>query len=252
VSTGLLANEARVHAAALKHPIRLLFDVTLCVAVMTTAPAFAGRPLQTEDAGVLARGTCEVEGSSARLSAADSRERSDALQLACGVGGATQLALAIRSLRIDATDDAQGVEFNGKTEVWHGSGGDDAPALTLAYAFHAVKLGGQGWRHALSEARLVYTRTLHADWLLHGNLGHARNETSHTRATTWGLAFEHTGMGAFAPMAELFGLDRSPAWWNLAVRATVARDALFIDASYGQQMSAARPRLITLGFKAVF
>jgi hypothetical protein len=221
-------------------------------ATLTATPAFAGRPLQTEDAGVMARGECEVEGSAARLSAADTDERSRALQLGCGIGGSTQLALAVALLRGDAADGARGAELNGKTELWRGAGGDDAPALVLAYGVLGVKFGGDGWRHAASQARLVYTRTLHPEWLLHANLGHARDERSHARSTTWGLAFEHSGIGAIAPMAELFGRDREPAWWNLGVRASVARDTLYFDASFGQQMSAARARLTTLGFKAVF
>jgi hypothetical protein len=71
----------------------------LCTA-LTITPAFAGRPLQTEDASVLARGECEVEGSTARLSAADAAERSEALQLGCGIGVSTQLALAVALLLI--------------------------------------------------------------------------------------------------------------------------------------------------------
>ena len=223
----------------------------LCTA-LTITPAFAGRPLQTEDAGVLARGECEVEGSAARLSAADASERSEALQLGCGIGVSTQLALALALLHGDAADAARGAELNGKTELWRGPGGDDAPALVLAYGVLGVKRGAEGWRHAASQARLVHTRTLHPDWLLHANLGHARNETSRARSTIWGLAFEHTGIGAIAPMAELFGGDREPAWWNLGVRASVVRDTLYFDGSFGQQMSAARARLTTLGFKWVF
>ncbi|HYJ98956.1 MAG TPA: hypothetical protein VEX14_12920, partial [Burkholderiaceae bacterium] len=91
---------------------------------MTTTPVFAGRPLQTEDAGVLARGECEVEGSTARLSAAGAVERSHGLQLGCGIGISTQLALAGMLLQGDAADDARGAELNGKTALWRGAGGD--------------------------------------------------------------------------------------------------------------------------------
>jgi hypothetical protein len=229
--------------------IRVHVAAALCAAAL--APAIAGRPLETEDAGVLERGSCEVEGYAARLSAPGSRERTHSLQSGCGVGLSTQLALAVTLSRAD--DDAHGAHFGGKTHLWRGEAKDgEAPALTLAYALHGVKLGGQDWRHAASEARLVYSRLLTPALWLHANLGHARDEVSRARSTTWGLALEHATSGAWAPMAELFGDDRDAAWFNLGLRARLARDSWFIDASYGQQMSAAHPRLWTLGFKAVF
>ncbi|HET9204783.1 MAG TPA: hypothetical protein VFO28_01005, partial [Burkholderiaceae bacterium] len=175
----------------MKRSIRFLLGTALCAAI-STAPALAGRPLQTEDAGVLARGACEVEGSAARLSARDAEERAHGLQLACGIGASTQLALAVALLRGDVADDARGAELNGKTGLWRGEDSDDAPALTLAYTVRGLQLDGEGWHHVATQARLVYTRPLHPEWLLHANLGHARDETSHARSTTWGLAFEHT------------------------------------------------------------
>lgn len=222
----------------------------LTLAALPVVPALAGRPLQTEDAGVLPRGGCEVEGAMSELKDHDAAERARVLQLACGIGAATQLALAVARVRTDAAE--QAVELNGKTGLWRGGDGDDAPALTLAYTVIGARLGGASWHHVGTGARLVHTRLLHSDWLLHANLGHLRNERSHASSTTWGLAIEHTGIGAIAPMAELFGQDRAPAWWNLGVRAALVRDALFVDASFGQQMNAARSRLLTVGFKVAF
>ena len=51
-------------------PIRLAVAALLA---WSSAPALAARPLQTDDAGVIARGSCELEGSATRLSAADGR-----------------------------------------------------------------------------------------------------------------------------------------------------------------------------------
>jgi len=52
-------------------------------------PALAGRPLQTDDAGVLKRGACELEGASTRLSAPAGSTRDNALQLGCGVAASS-------------------------------------------------------------------------------------------------------------------------------------------------------------------
>jgi hypothetical protein len=214
--------------------------------------AHAGRPLQTEDAGILEAGSCEIESHVARIAGADTRERAASLQFGCGVGAATQLALALARARADR-ERGSGGELNGKTRLWRGVGSDvDAPALTLAYALSSLKVAGEARRHSASEVQLAYTRTLRSGALLHANLGHARDERARARTTTWGLAVEAAPWGAWTPMAEAFGDDRQPAWWNLGLRAAVVRERLFVDGSYGRQLSGASPHWVTLGVKLVF
>lgn len=98
----------------------------------------------------------------------------------------------------------------------------------------------------------MYSRPLPAELTLHANLGHARDEIGKQRSTTWGLALEHAGFGPVAPMAEFFGDDREPAWWNLGLRWTAVPERVFVDFSYGRQMSSAQPRMLTAGFKIAF
>jgi len=218
------------------------------------APAAqAGRPLQTEDAGVLDSGACEVEGATGSLKVGGASARDSALQLSCGVGAWTQLALAVSRATADGAS-ARGVEVNGKTELWKGKPvkEDQAAALTLAYAVASVNVTGGTWRHAATDLNLVYSRPLAGDLTLHTNLGHSRDEISKTGSTTWGLALEHAGFGAVAPMAEVFGDDREAAWWNLGLRFTAIPEKLFIDASYGRQMTDGAPTLWTVGFKLAF
>jgi len=217
------------------------------------APAHAGRPLQTDDAGVLDRGACEVEGATASLKVSGVSARDSSLQLSCGVGASTQLALAASHASADGSS-ANGIEFNGKTELWKGKPvkDDQAAALTLGYAVTSVKVTGDSWRHAATDLNLIYSRPLAGDLTLHTNLGHSRDEFSNTGSTTWGLAFEHAGFGAWAPMTELFGDDREAAWWNLGLRFTAVPDKFFVDASYGRQMTGGAPTLWTVGFKVAF
>jgi hypothetical protein len=215
--------------------------------------AHAGRPLQTEDAGVLDRADCEVEGFTARASAFGASVRENALQLGCGVGASTQLAVAVAQAK-EAGISARGFELNGKTRLWQGAAAKvgEPPELALAYALGWARVSGDKTRHAATELNLAYSRPFGAEWTVHANLGHARDEIAKVRATTWGAALEHAGFGTVAPMAELFGDDRNAPWWNLGLRLTAMPDRLFIDASYGRQMASGRPRLWSVGFKAAF
>jgi hypothetical protein len=210
----------------------------------------AGRPLQTEDAGVLEAKTCEVEGVTGRARVAGTPSvRDNALQLGCGVGFNSQLALAV-STSDDGTDRQRGLRLGGKTEVWS-AGGDDGAAFTLAWGVSRARAAAGGWKTAILDARAVVS--LPAGPLTwHLNLGHERDHQARSSTTVWGVAAEHEGFGGLAPMAEIFGDDRGAPWWNLGLRYTLAKDKAYLDLSYGQQMSRGTPSLLTAGFKLVF
>lgn len=228
--------------------------MTAAMAGLFSAPAYAGRPLQTEDAGVLARGECELEGATQRLSAAGAHATDTGLQFGCGAGWNSQIAASI------STASAGGVRTSdfglvGKTGLWKADGQDDAAALTLAWGLASAKEAGDSWRHAGTELNLALSTPASASLTLHANLGHARDEQLKVRSTTWGLALEHAGFGAdrrWAPMGELFGDDREPPWWNFGLRFTAVPEKFFVDFSYGRQFASGQPSLVTLGFKAAF
>lgn len=224
--------------------------ITLLGPVLLLAPlAHAGRPLQTEDAGILEPRDCEVEGATQRLrlpGAARSTENS--LQLACGIGASTQLAIAASSDSSAGTSD-KGLRLGGKTEIW--SAGKDGAALTLAWGASGLKPAGASWQRGSAEARAVAS-VPGAGLTWHLNLGHERDLQAKSSTTVWGVAAEHPGTGTVAPMAELFGDDRGAAWWNFGVRWTLREDRAFLDVSYGRQMSRGQPQLLTAGFKFVF
>jgi hypothetical protein len=211
----------------------------------------AGRPLQTEDAGILETKTCEVEGATARARVAGAPTlRDSALQLGCGVGFNSQLALAV-STTSDGTDRERGVRLGGKTEVWS-AGGDDGAALTLAWGVDRARAGsGGGWKTSGVDARAVVSIPA-GPLTWHLNVGHERDTQARSSTTAWGVALEHEGYGPLAPMAELFGNDREAPWWNLGLRYTIAKDKAYIDMSYGRQMTGGTPSLLTAGFKLVF
>lgn len=229
------------------HPRTLL---TVLLGTTIAWSAHAGRPLQAEDAGVLDRGACEVEGAVARLSAEGATARERGLQLGCGIGLNSQLALGAASAK-DGGARARGLALAGKTALWSGHG-DDPAALALAWGLQWLKADGDTWRHGGTDINLVYSRPLAAELTLHANLGHSRDEAGKQRSTSWALALEHAGFGSLAPMAEVFGDDREAPWWNLGLRWNAVPERLDVDFSYGRQMASGRPRLLTLGFKLAF
>lgn len=224
-----------------------------CIAALAllccAGAASAGRPLQTEDAGVLASGECELESFVARERASETpTARGLSVQAGCGVGAHSQLAFAVARTRA-AGERADDVTLVGKTALRE-RGGDDS-GVTLAYAVGATRLPGGSFRHESTDLRAVVT-VPRGRWRVHANLGWARSEAQRQNSTTWGLAAERSALGAFDLMAEFFGDDRSDPWINAGLRWHLVPDRFNLDLSYGQQLDSARARLLTVGIKLAF
>lgn len=216
------------------------------------SPANAGRPLQTEDAGVLDSGACEIEGSTLRLGADDDDTTSNSLAFNCGLGYRSQVGLTAARVREGDTT-VHGAVLGGKTWLWR-SAGEDPAAVTLAWSIVAEREDG-AWSHRSDYVNLVGSVPA-AEGTVHLNLGHLRQRFRDRSVTTWNVAYEHGGFEAggltWTPMAELFGTDRERSWWNLALRLTLVPEKASIDFSYGRETGDAKQRLVTAGFKFAF
>lgn len=228
----------------------------LCAAALQGAPAQAARPLQTDDAGVLAQGDCEVEAAWARQRQAPGEGgRETSVQLGCGVGWQSQVDFGLARLR--GASHESGAALGGKTGLWQAqaTGEDGGGALALGWGLSAAKAQGGAWRHAGSSLTLIGSLPVTGPLTLHANLGHERDEIENQRATTWGLALEHAGLGADArwvPVAEVYGDDRSRARWNLGLRHNVEVEKFVLDLAFGRPFGRHRPSLLTLGLTASF
>lgn len=207
------------------------------------APVHAGRPLQTDDAGVIEAGACEFEAAAARESAEGAHAHQRSAQLGCGTSFKTEFAVAVLRAK-EPADTVRGLELGGKTAL------SQAVALSFVLAWARPEL--EGWRRAAQRVNLIYTAALPADLSLHANLGHAHYRPDRRSATTWGLALEHAGIGPVAPMVELTGDDRGAPSWNTGLRWTAVADTLFLDVSCGQRIAPARPRVVALGLTYAF
>ena len=228
---------------------RFLSATLLAVAAVLGADAaHAGRPLQTEDAGVLDAGACELEVAAARERSDEPSLSGARAQFGCGVGWRSQVAAyAGRERAAGARDDAAGIV--GKT--WLRELTDEATGVALAWAAGYVRPRGGSATRDGAEVRAVVTHPAGA-WLLHGNLGWARDSIEHRDSTVWGAAVERTGLGPVDAMVELFGDDRDRPWANAGVRWNAVPGQVAVDASYGRQLRADGARLVTLGLKLVF
>ncbi len=233
-------------------PLRAL---ALSALALVPLLALAGRPLQTEDAGILEPGAWELETAWTRVKLDRERSFDRYLQLGRGLGADSQVALAVGSANA-GSERADLAAVVGKTELWNNGRPEAAAALTLAWSVDAAKVAGQGWEHAGTTLSLVYSRSVGAGLTLHANLSHQRDEQAGRRSTGWNLAFEHEGfdgpLGRLAPMGELFGDDHRNAWWNLGLRATLVPDRFWLDASWGRQFNQGQPKMATLGAMLAF
>ncbi len=228
----------------------LAFALLVLLAPCTVA--HAGRPLQTEDAGVLEPGECELEAVAQRQREAGARARQTSLGLNCGVGLRSQLGAAAATGR-DSGQTTRSASIGGKVLLWQDRG-DTAASFALAWSVDGDRQGAR-WQHAGDGFKLVATQPW-GPGAVHMNLGQNRDRAAGTRTLNWAIAYEHNGVTLaglnWAPMVEAFGEEHADPWVNLALRVTLLPQRLFVDVSVGQQSATARPRLVTTGLKFVF
>jgi hypothetical protein len=220
-------------------------------ASLATATAQAGLPLLAEDASVLAPRDCEFEAGALSESTGDASALEQVLNLSCGVGFGSQLGLAVGRLK-DADMRTGQRALGGKVSLWQGEDGAGAALAAAAVWEHS---DGR-WRQSALSLIAAYSRPLPSDVTLHLNLGHRQDRVDSEASTTWAAALEHEGfaLGALtlAPMAELFGSDRSAPWWNAGLRLTLLPEQLWLGLSYGRQINPERARLATASLKLAF
>ncbi|MBE0619697.1 MAG: hypothetical protein IH605_03820 [Burkholderiales bacterium] len=224
--------------------------VAMVLASGLALPVWAGRPLATEDAGVLGQGECEIESYAGRVRSNDSdRLTTRWAQFGCGIGHDSQLAFGAGADRADG-ETTTVAALTGKTFLRKLT--DDQTGLVLAYTLHGAKNPGNSFRHDATEIKAVVSIPRNG-WLLHANLGSQYSQTAKVYSTIWGLAVERPGaVGPVDLMAEVFGDDRTAPWVQVGARWTVVPERFYLDTSWGVQTDSARTKQITVGLKFAF
>ena len=223
----------------------------LAILAALHAPAQAGRPLATEDAGVLAAGECEFETFAGRTrERAAPRLGESSLQFGCGFGMRSQVALGW-GRESAAGERSRSLGLTGKTSLR--DGGDEATSFALAWGAGRADSPGTPMRLETTYLTGVATMPLKGSLALHANLGWSRSRSAGASTTGWGLALERSGEGGIDVMGEVFGDDRERRpWVQLGVRASLLPERLWLDASAGMQTTPARPKALTVGMKVAF
>jgi len=232
-------------------PIALFRSMTLLVALCIATTSHAGRPLVTEDAGVLEKGSCELETYARRLTErAVPSSNGFSLQYGCGVGMRTQVALAATMDRADGAT-VRGLAFGGKTSI--SDGGEADPSWTLAWGLTAEKSPGASLGHETTWLNGVFSMPLGKDLKLHANLGWTRAQSTHQSTTGWAVALERSTASGIDVMGEAFASDRDRApRLQVGLRWAAVPEKVFVDGSWGFQTVSSRPRMLTVGLKAAF
>jgi len=201
---------------------------------------------------VLEQGECEVESFASRSREAGQPHRHGvSLQLGCGIGLRSQIALGASGERSQGSRD-RAWALAGKFALIQG--GEDGVSSALAWGLTAERPAGAG-AYRLEERLLqaVATAPLAKGLQVHANLGHSHSRSARQGTTGWALALEHETTPSVSLMVETFGSDRDRRpWVQLAVRWAAVPDRLFLDASWGLQTTANKPTQATFGLKMPF
>lgn len=226
---------------------RLLFVMMAVLLAVCHGPAWAGRPFSTEDAGVIGKGSCEVEAFAERLRlSGEPNERGLSAQVGCGVIGATQLAFALAESKA-AGEKSRVMRFSGKTQLI--DGGESRPSFALAYFTGRDRAPNDSWRSGASGVLAVVSAPVR-DWLVHTNLGVTAERNPSRSATGWALAFERVAVAKGVDAGfEFFGDDRNTTWAQVAARWHFKPERLLFDASLGRQTSGGDVNRVTVGLK---
>jgi hypothetical protein len=218
------------------------------VATVLALPASAGRPLATEDAGVLEAMACELEPSVTRVKSAGVAERSSVVQVACGTPWRSQFSASMQ--RVSAEGESR-TDFGlgGKTGLF---GGEGAPvSLTLAYGVNLAKSASGGSRRVSDGfVNLVASGEVAKGIITHANVGTLRVREPRSNATTWNLAGEWAVGGGFDLVAEVYGNNRSERWAGAGARYTSGNWS--VNSAVARMTSEPKASLVTVGAKLNF
>ncbi len=220
----------------------------LVASALMPCVAHAGRPLATEDAGVLAAGECEWESMAGRQSSAEPVSRAWSTQIGCGIGAHTQLALGHGRSHSAGSHD-QAFTLGGKTGLI--DGGEAGPALTLAYGINLLRIADAGFQLDNEAVALVVSLPVTPGTSVHANLGWLRDRSDHRDSTSWNLALETRLSEHVDGGCEWYGDDHSRPWGGLGLRWSWT-EHFSLNASLAARAGKGAERLVTVGAKLSF
>lgn len=218
--------------------------------VLLVPPAQAERWRVGEDEEGIEAGDCEAEFAFERSrSRGEPRQREAALQLSCGIGWNSELALTAARQRAD-DERSRTLELELQAMLRPHRGRE--PGWTLVATLAAERALGASWRRSEQALGLEATLEPWADWLLEARLGWARERDRHADRTTWLLGIEHALASRLDARAELEGDDRKPAMAAMELRWAVWPELAHLTFGGGRRLGGDRERKLSVALGIEF
>jgi hypothetical protein len=215
------------------------FLLTLALAA---APAYAGRPLATEDASMLGAGECQVEMWADRSGVATDIW----LVPACNVGAGIEWQLGGARTFESGTGALSQSYLQAKTVL---RSVDDNPwgvGIVLGLNRQPRRESHTGWDDPFVLVPASFR--MGEDTLVHANLGWVRNRSEGRDFTLWGLAFESPVSESVTLLGEAYGENTSRPFLRLGGRFDAVKDRLAFDLTYVNRPGGTRAeRFLSLG-----
>ncbi len=194
-------------------------------------PAWAARPLVTDDARLTSEGSCQLE-SWVRIYP-DSREVW--VLPACNPGGNLEITLGGGRAKNTGESPTNDYVLQAKTLLkpleTNGWGlGFAAGTVRHPEINPGPNLLGNTYAYVPLSASFYNDQIV-----MHANLGWLRDNASGEDHATWGLGGEFQSAARLAVIAESFGDDKTLPYWQAGLRFAVIPDLFQIDATIGQQ-----------------
>lgn len=207
----------------------------LAAAALTAAcPAWSEAPMNTDDAGTLARGGMKIEGIWSR----DDQANAGSLAFGFGPLESVELNVSVASGRDAAGDPATRQRGQSFAVKWVPYQNDIGWSFGARFDYGRVRIEDRGTDATLIERETALTGL--ASWrqasgrVLHLNLGAMRFDTSEGDDTvgTWGLGFDLPLAPRWRLTLETFGAERARPDKAVGLRYAL-RDGLKLSAAVG-------------------
>ncbi len=215
----------------------------LAVVFACAAPARAEPPLATDDARVMDKGKCHLEGMLQRQRGG----RESHLEFACNFTGSMELALGHERSRSYAGGGARANLLQAKLLLQAME--PQAPGYGIAFGIARARPDGrpgqsEPYANLIGGVSLPGTRAA-----LQANLGVARDQSRRQTHGTWGFAGEYSLTPGFEAVAESAGQRGGKPVLLAGLRAHAIPETLQISFALGNRRSEpAKGRFAALGF----
>lgn len=207
-----------------------------CLLSLSTMQSWAARPFVTDDARLTTASSCQLESWI--------RKYPDSSELwilpACNFGGNLEITMGGGGAKNTDSTTTSDYIFQAKTLFRPLTSNNFGWGLSLGTVRHPEINPGPN-QLGNTYAYLPFSASFENDAIImHTNLGWLQDQATRQDNLTWGIGGEfQTTSSRISAIAEAFGDNHNPAYWQVGGRFAIIPDRVQIDATIGQQFSGA-------------